>query len=59
MRFIAGDVGEYSGDVGPGLCSCQGEVTYGDVPKGEVAPLNGDAGTYGDVGEYAFGELGL
>ncbi|KAF8426447.1 hypothetical protein L210DRAFT_3652912 [Boletus edulis BED1] len=29
---------------------------YGD---GDAAPPNGDWGTYGDLGEYAFGELGL
>ncbi len=59
MRLNVGDVGEYVGEVGPRERSCQGEVAYGDVPSGEVATPNGDAGTYGDVGEYAFGELGL
>jgi hypothetical protein len=34
-------------------------VTYGEVLNGDVAPANGDWGTYGDVGEYTFGELGL
>ncbi|KAF8124427.1 hypothetical protein EV363DRAFT_1540589 [Boletus edulis] len=33
-----------------------GDDAYGD---GDVAPPNRDWGTYGNLGEYAFGELGL
>jgi len=32
---------------------------HSNIAHGDVALPNGDSGTYGDVGEYALGELGL
>ena len=42
VRLRAGDVGEYVGEVAPWPRSKNGEVAYGEVPIGDVAPANGD-----------------